>query len=263
MRVLLTGDYERDEFAAAVAEMRRAGNVVEIACLQSAAEWLKSSETPAELIVVAQARPGQFSVGEIEALRRYAPLTPIVALLGTWCEGEMRSGSPWPGVTRVYWHQWPTHFQQEFKRLARGERSAWHQPLTATGEERLLWSAKPSASALRGVVAVVSDDCEMADWLASACRQRGMSAIAMRQPPADRMSGVDVVLWDAGLPLREAVAAFQIAASRFGEAKAIVLASFPRSEDVQSFFNAGAAAVLSKPLMLGDLNTQLKSLAPE
>ena len=49
-----------------------------------------------DVIVVAQAFPGQFSHQAIDRLRRLAPLARMVGLMGSWCEGEMRTGSPWP-----------------------------------------------------------------------------------------------------------------------------------------------------------------------
>lgn len=257
MQILLTGDHGRDEFAGAAAEIKRAGSVIEIACLRSAAEWLTSGETPTDLTIVAQGRPGQFSPAAIEALRRPAPLTPIVALLGAWCEGEMRSGSPWPGVTRVYWHQWSAQFQHDLKKIAGGEMSAWSQPITATAEERLLRAAKPHHDGLRGVAAVVSDDCELADWLATVCGERGMSPIVLRRPPASPIGGVEVVLWDAGLATPEAVDALRKGKQCFPGAVVLVLADFPRTDDIERFLSAGTAAILSKPVAVGDLTWQI------
>ena len=262
MPVLLTGDYGRDEFAGPVAEIRRAADVFEIPCLRSAADWLKRGETSTELIVIAQARPGEFSAAEIDALHRYAPITPIVALLGTWCEGEMRSGSPWPGVTRIYWHQWADRFREEMASLDCGESGIWAQPLTATAEERLLSSANSFHAELCGVVAVMSDDREMGDWLAAACRQRGMSAIVLRRPPASQLAGVDVVLWDAGLATPEAVDDLRADILCFPGAVLLVLTNFPRLEDVDWFIRAGAEVVLSKPLAVADLFWSIRQRFP-
>ncbi len=252
MRIVLTGDYRRDEFTRALAEMSQAGEVVQVDGLPAAANWLKM-QGPVDLVVVAQARPGQFPLAQIEAIRNVAPLAPIVALLGSWCEGEMRSGSPWPGVARVYWHQWGERFRREAAKWSRGEPGAWTQPLTATAEERLLSSERSDRCKSSQVVAVVSDDDEIADWLAAVWARRGMSAVTFRRPPSGQIRGLSLVLWDAGLPNPRAIEAFRLGVRQFPGSRAVVLADFPRDDDVCSFLAAGAAAVLSKPAVCGDL----------
>ena len=49
--------------------------------------------TMPDLIAIAQSRRGQFSQTEINQLRRRFPLVPIVVVVGSWCEGETRSGT--------------------------------------------------------------------------------------------------------------------------------------------------------------------------
>jgi hypothetical protein len=257
VRILLTGDYDRDEFARAIDEMSGVADVLRVASLTSAAQSLASGEVLVTVIVVAQSRPGQFSTSEIDSLRRAAPLTPIVALLGSWCEGAMRSGSLWPGVTRIYWHQWTERFRYECLMAARGEPSAWSLPLTATIEERLLWSPRPSRRGVDGIAAVVSDDIEMADWLAAACEDRGMSTIKLRRAPAEQIEGVASLLWDLGLPVAAAIEAFRFGAARFGRAYRIVLADFHRAEDVERLSALSTTSVLAKPLIVNDLHACL------
>ncbi|HET6883787.1 MAG TPA: response regulator [Pirellulales bacterium] len=253
LRVLLTGDYAGEEFTAAVAEMKLVCELIERPCLKSAATWLAESEKPVDLIVVAQSRPGQFGAAAIDALRRAAPLAPLVALLGSWCEGEMRSGSPWPGVARVYWHQWPGRFQREMARLARGELSAWNQPLTATADERLLSSLTGTGAPLSGVLAVVSDFSEMRDWLADTCRRAGNSPVVFRRPPGEPLERFDLVLWDAGLPPSDLVADYSQLAACFAGTPIVALLDFLRSHDVRQLTTSGAAAVLGKPVLAEDL----------
>ena len=67
-------------------------------------------------IVLAQAYPGQFSPVAIDRLRNLAPLARLIAILGSWCEGEPRSGHPLPGVIRIYWHQAAERIRREFPR---------------------------------------------------------------------------------------------------------------------------------------------------
>lgn len=258
MRLLLTGDYGGVEFSAAVATMRAACDVIEKPCLAQAAAWL--TESAADLVVVAQARPGQFTAAEVETLRRASPLAPLVALVGSWCEGEPRSGTPWPGVVRVYWHQWSTRFPLVLARLTQGELSDWNQPPTATPEERLLSLLNAPAKRLAGVIAVVSDCFEMAEWLSAACRASGMTTILFSGPPVSRVEGIDVVIWDAGLARLTVAEQFRQVAASFFQVPVIVLLNFPRSSDVEQLTRAGAAAVLAKPMTIADLRFTLEQL---
>jgi hypothetical protein len=57
---------------------------------------------PFDLILLAQSRPGQFDSAEVESLYQRWPTAKMLGLFGTWCEGEGRTGRPWPGVWRVH-----------------------------------------------------------------------------------------------------------------------------------------------------------------
>ena len=154
-----------------------------------------------DVIVVAQAFPGQFSHQAIDRLRRLAPLARVVGLMGSWCEGEMRTGLPWPGAVRTYWHQWAARCDRELRRLAEGECCSWTLPPTATEEERLLADAEcgrahsptvggqsnchPSAA----LVLIRARSHEMAEWLSAACRSRGFATVWQRTATAARVEG--------------------------------------------------------------------------
>ncbi|HVX10714.1 MAG TPA: hypothetical protein VHC22_06000 [Pirellulales bacterium] len=261
MRILLTGDFDRDEFAATVAEIGRIGEVVRESSLDSAIRQLASDATPVDLIIIAQARPGQYSAASVEVLRRCAPLAPLVALLGSWCDGETRSAAPWPGVTRVPWHQGQSRLVQEVRRLAAGELTVFSQPLTASAEERLLHSTLHRHDAIAGSLAVLSAHREQADWLAAACLSAGMSTVIFRTIPQNAVEGVQVVVWDAGLPGPDLPAICRQMIGRFAGAAVLALLDFPRCDDVRDLRRAGAVAVLAKPLSVSDLTESVRAAA--
>ena len=118
LSVLLIGDVESAEFRAALAGRDAEGYSVEAflkneprfevqtaETIARALSGVASGEFVPDLIVLAQTRPGQFSADEVDRLRRATPSARLSGLLGSWCEGEARSGTPWPGVMRTYWHQ--------------------------------------------------------------------------------------------------------------------------------------------------------------
>ncbi|MEN6449019.1 MAG: hypothetical protein ABFC96_00880, partial [Thermoguttaceae bacterium] len=218
--------------------------------------------------VIAQRRPGEFSHDAIDRLRRLAPLARILGLMGSWCEGEMRSGSPWPATARLYWHQWPVRSEQQFARLANGELTAWSLPITATDEERLLADcgagcqpASPSI-ACRGLVAIRSRSAEMAGWLMAACRDRRLAAVWQRRPADTRIEGATAGIFDAAKFDDAERGELSDFAATMRPAPVVALLSFPRFDDHQQALAAGASFVLSKPTPLEDLFRRLPSEEP-
>jgi CheY-like chemotaxis protein len=113
LSIFLLGDTDRTEFREAEACLQGCGSVHRFAKTAAAATALAEGQLVADAIVLAQAFPGQFSHQAVDRLRRLAPLTRVLGLMGSWCEGEMRTGSPWPGAVRTYWHQWPARCEPE------------------------------------------------------------------------------------------------------------------------------------------------------
>jgi hypothetical protein len=146
-RLLWTGVTEHIEFRELAMWLDRQATVTRLSDPQQAARHLRAPEvTPYDLILCGECRPGQFPQAVVEAIVQAAPLTPLVGLLGSWCEGETRSGHPWKGVPRLYWYEL-------LPELASGIRVSpvpgrprwpqWHLPRTATEADRAL-SACPA-----------------------------------------------------------------------------------------------------------------------
>ena len=76
LSILVLGDATRPEFREARACLARWGSVVEFSDADSAAAALAEDRFSPDVIVVAQAFPGQFSHEAIDRLRRLAPLGP-------------------------------------------------------------------------------------------------------------------------------------------------------------------------------------------
>lgn len=258
--ILLVGDPSRPEFVEAVGQMRASSRVIGFDDPAGAISWCNQSELIPALVVIASVRPGQWSYEAIEQLRGRLPLVPFVALLGAWCEGEMRSGAPWPGVVRVYWYQWRQRFGREWAAIASGQCRSWSLPVTASAEERLLPQADPGKPGNHGVAAVVADGRETAEWLVAACRSHGWTTVWNTVWRSAELQGVDVVVWDAGAIEPAAVEILQEIRDAFGDAPVAALTDFPRVEEQRRLMAAGAAAVVSKPLLASDLAWELERL---
>ena len=127
LQVLFVGNRQHAEFRDVI---RWLGDWADVKYAQdvTAARQVFASQEAVRLIVVAQSRPGEFRAADIEQLHASAPLARLVSLLGGLCEGEARSGSPWPGVPRIYWHQWQARCESELLPLLEEQRSGWTLP---------------------------------------------------------------------------------------------------------------------------------------
>ncbi|MFZ1933599.1 MAG: response regulator [Thermoguttaceae bacterium] len=252
LSILAIGDTTRREFREARACLGKWGSVADFSDPDSAAAGLAQNRISPDLLVVAQAFPGQFSHETIDRLRRLAPLARLLGLMGSWCEGEMRSGSPWPATLRTYWHQWPACGNRQLRRLAMGQSCSWALPLTASDEERLLADAK-SSSACQGSIVIRSHSREMADCLSAACRRHGLVPIWQHDAAAVRVEGATAAIFECVDLCDDERDAMQRFADATRPAPLIALLSFPRIEDRDRAASTGASAVLSKPLVLEDL----------
>lgn len=260
--IVLVGNVERPEFAGVAGFLESLGQVHRFRDVGAAADATASGEIAADLTVIAQSYPGEFSHQSVDRLRAASPLTRIVALLGSWCEGEMRSGHPWPAVVRLYWHQGLGRIAREIKRLAGGACPSWGLPLTATEEERLLAECatgfQPVATRQRpvlrqGLVGIAARRFESFDWLSAVCRQYGSPTVWLRGPQYPRVEGLTAILID-GTDFGDAeMTTLRRLSERYSQARRVALMDFPRIEDRERVLRAGADAVISKPVSVEDL----------
>ncbi len=261
--ILLVGDTDRSEFRPARAAMEASAHVFAVPDAESAVDALSRRQVVPDLIVVAQAYPAQFAHRAIDRLRRLAPLARVLGLLGSWCEGEMRTGKPWPAAIRLYWHQWLPRCEIELGRMRRNECSAWGLPITATEEERLLLGAETPTAKRQGLIAIHAWRFEMADWLSAACRLCGCSTVWLRPSRSARVEGATAAIFDGSDGRKKEVDQLRRLARVLHPAPTIALLDFPRIEDRRRALAAGAAAVISKPLQLNDLSWALDQIAAD
>src|SRR3954468_6903276 len=86
--------------------------------------WTHSSDAP-ELVVVAQSRPDSVSHAQYEQFQREAPLAGVLSLLGSWCEGETRTGKPWKGAHRVNWYEFAAWWRRQMRLRNAGRCPDW------------------------------------------------------------------------------------------------------------------------------------------
>ena len=262
LSILVLGDIDRSEFRGPVSELRSLGRVAVADDVSSAVKLVSGGEVVPDVVVVAQAYPGQFATDAIDQLRRAAPLARVVGLLGTWCEGETRTGWPWPAAIRVYWHQWRPQCEQELTRLAAGRASTWALPITAGDEERLLAASHQPFPVKKGHIAISTPLFDMQDWLQKICRRRGYSTSWLRPRQSIETEQVTAAIFDADECSGKELDALKYLVGAIEPAPVLALMDFPRVESRDRALAAGARAVLSKPLLVDDLFWQLNRLIP-
>lgn len=258
--ILLVGPAHRAEFRDIVATLGSLGQMTAARAASEAESILTSGKPAVDWIVVLQSFPGEISGSAVDRLRRQAPLARVVGLLGSWCEGEMRSGEPWPAAIRVYWHQWSDRCAAEWDRMQDGRPAAWSLPATATEEERLLVESRDPLPVGAGLVAVCSRSVDMGEWLCEACRRQGYATVQLDAGHVPRIEGAAAALFD--LPDAEPadLAELDAFAARLRPAPVLALMHFPRPHDIRNSRRHGAAGVLSKPIQLEDLLWRLARL---
>ena len=95
--------------------------------LADTAELNSGSGKLPQLTVIAQSRPGVVDPQIIARLRRDAPLTAVVSLLGSWCEGETRTGRPLACSERIFWYDFPAWWRRQLGLLSNGRCPDWHR----------------------------------------------------------------------------------------------------------------------------------------
>jgi len=241
--------------------LEESASVVRAADVDDAIEMLGAADDPPALLVLAQRWPGEFSLAAVDRLRRSAPLAPVVGLLGSWCEGEARTGSPWPGVPRVYWHQWPAACRRELARLRNDAPSPWSLPATATDEERLLVGDPSPRAPQSGLAVVMTPGFAMFEWIARALRRRGLATAWLRPGEPVRLAGATAGLFDTAQMDAWQSDRLRRFTQALGPVPVLALVGFPRVEDRDRALAAGAAAVLAKPFLLEDLDDELDRLS--
>ena len=256
LAMLLIGDTGRAEFHAAVTCLREQSVASAYDTIDSAlARWDELAAEP-DLILLLASRPGEFSHVAVDALMQRAPLARVVAVLGSWCEGETRSGAPWPGVARVYAHQAASRIERELTALRQGLCGGWGQAVTATDEERLLLDESSPLPPAAGCIVIHSHRAEMAEWLATACRAGGHDAVWL-QTNADLPANATAAIYNGYQASDRELDEVRKLAEALGGAPVIALLNFPRADDVERMKAVGAVAVLGKPVLVDDLTTAL------
>lgn len=261
--VLFIGKSCHGEFAGALDWLRARGDVVLQPTVETALAWLQSSGCQPATIVLGLTRRGEHAARELQQMQRSVPLANMIALVGSWCEGETRSGKPANGWSRVYWHQFPRRAAGEFflagqQDGATGLRDAIYVPKTITENERYLMLSKrplPSGWGRIGINTLREVDY---DALANACASAGYKTFWCQDATPEMMGEADCVVWDRwGLQDRE-LRELLCWRERWGDLPVVATIGFPRTQDYQLVAEGLVESIVGKPFVLTELLAALQ-----
>lgn len=283
------GPWSRGEFAVLRTVLGDDADWPLLATLGDAVEAVDGHAAPPEVLLLAQPRPGFFEQSDAEAVGRVAPLTRLVVVAGTWCEGELRTGRPLPGTKRIYWYEFERWWRRGLEARTRGERPPWADPLqseypprplrrTAAGgastaamaaiEENA--AGRSAGGTLQNCISVDIGDYESFETLRLALRPYGWRCIwqprhrpevwSSHRAAGDAADAAPVAgIWDGGQLSAAEVEQLSAFSSRLNEHAAPVIAmlDFPRAEHVAMAADAGAVRVMGKPFLVDALAGEL------
>jgi hypothetical protein len=215
------------------------------------------AKTMPELIVVAQSRPDIICGAQLKHLQRTAPLAGIVALLGSWCEGETRTGRPLPGVYRLYWYEFPAWWQRQLQLRAANHCPDWARPTTQLARQCVPGHPRSRS----GLIVLRTVRRDNADALADALNHAGHSTAWHQHDRArSHTRGAFAGIWDGGQLNDTECADLEVFCKQMSRdgAPVVVLLDFPRRDRVDRAYAAGATAVLGKPYLNADLLSSLE-----
>jgi len=249
--VLAVGPWHEREFAAARADAWEADRWPTVESLDAAIDRCQSPSTPPELVLLAQPLPGYYRQQDVDRLQQAAPLARIVVVAGTWCEGELRTGTRLTGVLRLYWYEFAPWWQTARERAAAGLCPPWSVPFDTPQAGRCLDSARKMRPAK---VAIDAVDYSFFESLSAALGGYGLAAEWQARGQSARLEAA-AGIWDGGQLDRREVTQLADFCRRFAarEAPVVALLDFPRVEHREQASAAGAATVLGKPVVVEEL----------
>lgn len=254
-RILVTGDYQHSEFSWMLNQDPRIRRIP--------VNQLEALDGVFDLVVIAESVPNQFPGELIEKIQAKFPLAPMVALVGSWCEGETRSGVPRAGLRRVYWHQWEGRLAAFIDQFHRCGITSWHAPGTATTGDLILpvegncVGSTPTGSVVAVSAIRASQFQVLNDSLARLDRDCLWLEQSWELPDLENFKGILIDTAAIDADLYDRIKKIRRLAPR---SAMIVLASYPRIQEIQRLLDLGVCRVVSKPHTMDDLRAALSEI---
>lgn len=226
-----------------------------------AARAADSDPTTPRLAILATDYPARWTIDDALQLSLAWPLMPIVAVASSLVDGRRRSGPALPGIEDIAWYDLPGRVETWLVSWEAGRTGTLSTPTTARRDDRLL-GIMPVGLRAPLTVSVVASTPLDADGIAALVPVAGGTVTTTRcgRPALDEAASA--LVWDVGSLTADSLGWLGILAANRPQLAIIVVESFPRGDSVQAALDAGAAAVLGKPLSIEALMGTLHRLVP-
>lgn len=255
--VLLVGNWQASEFAAALGQILDARDWTCVSDTAEATRLLEGCQQPPELILIGQPLPGVVSQLIVDQLQQLVPLSRIAVVSGSWCEGELRTGTPASGIVRLYWYELASWWQAAERRRSTAARPLWSTPLDHAQAGR--WSVDGNDLIKRCDQLTVQIDTEhyaTYDALATSLTPFGATCTWARKDC--NKTATNAGIWDGGQLSKSEL----IHLTRFCQqinGPVVALLDFPRAEHLRQAREAGARKVLGKPYIVEEVLAAIAS----
>ncbi len=250
LKIIVTGECDIPEFHSIVAQLKP--QMVHV----SPADVVNALESDVDVLAIFVDRPAALDSELVAKWIATAPLLPVVSVLSSHCEGQGRSGTPWPGVINIYWHKWEFQFGRFLIQRELGGLPDWNQPKTSSLVDHRLRSSGIGEESLDLLVAISASsklDFEMyAEDLACNCHWIESH---------ESMGAPDVVVIDESSLTDRAVDRVERLCFDYPATPKLLALGFPRYYEVQLAKRLGIDRVISKPLDAGELRWSVRKLA--
>ncbi len=215
--------------------------------------------TTPRLAILATDRPARWTLEDALRLSCAWPLLPIVSVASSLVDGRRRSGPPLPGIEEIPWCDLPGRVETWLVAWENGRVGTLAVPNASRRDERLL-GIHPATALEPPSVAVVAPTPLEADGLAAMVPVAGgvVSATQCGRPRLDETASV--LVWDVGAISADTLGWLSILAANCPQLAIIIVESFPRCDSVRAALEAGAGAVLGKPVAVEALMGTLRRL---
>ena len=261
-RPVVVGSADRAEFAEVLRSVRVYPECRAFADLHDFERWTQSDrpQPVIDVLILLQSFTGEHPQSVFERIRQNYPITPVVSVLGSWCEGEQRTGWPLAATNRIYGNDWIMQGESELYALEKGDFSLWGLPPTYRDDEILLEQTKRRT--------VQNDYSEKTAWIFS-CRPINLSDREMNclQAKKLQMRGFQtnfidwsdlsdfsfpptLILWDLGVVNKQSfeqiVQILRELRKKAPQSEIVLRMNSPRIDEIHTLCKNGADRVLSK-----------------
>ena len=261
-RPVVVGSADRAEFAEVLRSVRVYPECRAFADLHDFERWTQTDrpQPVIDVLILLQSYTGEHPQSVFERIRQNYPITPVVSVLGSWCEGEQRTGWPLAATNRIYGNDWIMQGESELYALEKGEFSLWGLPPTFRDDEILLEQTKrrtdqndysEKTAWIFSCRSINLPDAEMNRLLAKKLQLRGIQASFIEWNGCiDFSSPPTLILWDIGVvnekSFEQIVQVLRELRQKAPQSEIVLRMNAPRTDETRTLCDSGADQVLSK-----------------